>query len=193
MGDRDFGFLVRSGRAVLFPVYQQTYERRRQLQGGPNLLRELVTQRALDVRRGIDFLESRPEIDRERIAFYGLSMGADEGPIVGAVEPRMRTLVLVAGGLDDGAAARSGRAQLRASRAGSRADGQRPLRLRSPLETSQLPLFRLLGSKPSDKKHVVFDSGHVAPWPDVVRETLDWLDRYLGPVATGPQQATRPR
>ena len=52
-----------------------------------------------------------------------------------------------------------------------------------PFETNQQPLFRLLGSKPGDKKHVVFDCGHVPPWPDVVRETLDWLDRYLGPVA----------
>jgi hypothetical protein len=56
----------------------------------------------------------------------------------------------------------------------------------SPLETSQLPLFRLLGTPEEDKKHVVFDSGHVAPWPDVVRETLDWLDRYLGPVTNRP-------
>jgi len=29
---------------------------------------------------------------------------------------------------------------------------------------------------------VLFDSGHVPPWPDVIRESLDWLDRYLGPV-----------
>ena len=30
LGSREFGFLVRSGRAVLFPVYQGTYERRGQ-------------------------------------------------------------------------------------------------------------------------------------------------------------------
>jgi formylglycine-generating enzyme required for sulfatase activity/dienelactone hydrolase len=183
VGDRDFGFLVRSGRAVLFPVYQQTYERRRQLRSGPNLLREVITQRTLDVRRSIDFLESRPEIDRERIAFYGLSMGADEGTIVGAVEPRMRTLVLVAGGLDDGVPPEADalnfapRVRVPVLMVNGRYD------FGAPLETSQLPLFRLLGSKPGEKRHAVFDSGHVAPWPDVVRETLDWLDRYLGPVA----------
>jgi len=33
---------------------------------------------------------------------------------------------------------------------------------------------------------VLFESGHVPPFPDVVRETLDWLDRYLGPVTSGP-------
>ena len=54
----------------------------------------------------------------------------------------------------------------------------------APYQTNQLPLFRLLGSPPADKKQVVFDSGHVPPWPDVVRETLDWLDQRLGPVVT---------
>jgi eukaryotic-like serine/threonine-protein kinase len=55
-----------------------------------------------------------------------------------------------------------------------------------PLDESQRPLFRLLGTPEADKKHVLFESGHVPPFPDVIRETLDWLDRYLGPVATGP-------
>jgi hypothetical protein len=58
-----------------------------------------------------------------------------------------------------------------------------------PLEESQRPLFRLLGTPEADKKHVLFESGHVPPFPDVVRETLDWLDRYLGPVQTGPPKA----
>ena len=55
-----------------------------------------------------------------------------------------------------------------------------------PLEQSQRPLFRLLGTPEANKKHVLFDSGHVPPFTDVARETIDWLDRCLGPVATGP-------
>jgi formylglycine-generating enzyme required for sulfatase activity/dienelactone hydrolase len=183
VGGRDFAFVVRSGRAVLFPVYQQTYERRRPGPRGPNYLREVTTQRALDVRRAIDYLESRAEVDRERIAFYGLSMGADEGAIVGAVEPRLRTLILVATGLDDGMPPEADalnfapRVRVPVLMINGRYD------FLAPLETSQKPLFRLLGSPEKDKKHVVLDSGHVPPWPDVVRQTLDWLDRYLGPVA----------
>jgi dienelactone hydrolase len=186
VGGRDFSFLVRSGRAVLFPVYQQTYERRRPGPPGPNYFREVVTQRAQDVRRAIDFLESRPDVDRGRIAFYGLSMGAEEGTIVGAVEHRLRTLVLVAGGLDDGMPPEvdgvnfASRVRVPVLMVNGRYD------FAAPFETNQVPLFRLLGSPAKDKKHVVFDSGHVPPWPDVVRETLDWLDRYLGPVTTGP-------
>jgi pimeloyl-ACP methyl ester carboxylesterase len=51
-----------------------------------------------------------------------------------------------------------------------------------PLETHQVPFFELLGTPPADKRHVVFDAGHWGPKPaELVKETLDWLDRYLGP------------
>jgi tRNA A-37 threonylcarbamoyl transferase component Bud32/dienelactone hydrolase len=186
VGSRDFDYLVRSGRAVLFPVYQQTYERRRPGRSGPNYTREVATQRAQDVRRAIDFLEGRSDIDKGRIAFYGLSMGAEEGTIVGAIEHRLRTLVLVAAGLDDGRPPEvdgvnfASRVRVPVLMVNGRFD------FSAPFETNQLPLFRLLGSPAKDKKHVVFDSGHVPPWPDVVRETLDWLDQRLGPVTAEP-------
>jgi hypothetical protein len=53
-----------------------------------------------------------------------------------------------------------------------------------PLETSQIPMFRLLGAADTDKRHVVLEGGHVAFNQDVIREVLGWLDRYLGPVKT---------
>ena len=52
-----------------------------------------------------------------------------------------------------------------------------------PVELLQKPLFRLLGTPEKDKRHVLVDSGHsVGRSVERVRETLDWLDRYLGPV-----------
>ncbi len=51
-----------------------------------------------------------------------------------------------------------------------------------PMETSQIPMFRFLGTPEKDKRHVVFESGHVPPMQGVIKEALDWLDRYLGPV-----------
>jgi hypothetical protein len=51
-----------------------------------------------------------------------------------------------------------------------------------PLEEQQRPLFRLLGAPEIDKRHVLFDSGHVLPRTGVIKEVLGWLDRYLGPV-----------
>jgi len=51
------------------------------------------------------------------------------------------------------------------------------------LAASQLPLFRLLGTPEKDKRHVVYEAGQGGyPEKEVIRETLDWLDKYLGPV-----------
>jgi hypothetical protein len=54
-----------------------------------------------------------------------------------------------------------------------------------PLETSQAPLFRGLGTPPAHKRHRVFESGHVpTERQEVIKDILDWLDRYLGPVTS---------
>jgi hypothetical protein len=45
--------------------------------------------------------------------------------------------------------------------------------------------FSLIGVPPDQKKHVIAIGGHFIPRDLVIRETLDWLDRYLGKVGTG--------
>ena len=47
-----------------------------------------------------------------------------------------------------------------------------------PLETSQTPLFELLGTE--HKKHFVTPASHIVPRDLLIRETLDWFDLYLG-------------
>ncbi len=54
----------------------------------------------------------------------------------------------------------------------------------APSATLQQPMFRLLGTPERDKRHMQFDTGHLVPLKDAVREVLNWLDRYLGPVET---------
>ena len=52
-----------------------------------------------------------------------------------------------------------------------------------PVESSQRPLFRLLGTPEKDKKHVLYEGGAGAfPRPEAERESLAWFDKYLGPV-----------
>jgi hypothetical protein len=52
-----------------------------------------------------------------------------------------------------------------------------------PVEPSQGEMYRRLGTPPEHKAHKVFPSGHIpAERNAVVREVLDWLDRYLGSV-----------
>ena len=51
-----------------------------------------------------------------------------------------------------------------------------------PVESSQKPMFNLLGTPSKDKKILIFDSGHLVPRTEFVRESLIWLDKYLGQV-----------
>jgi eukaryotic-like serine/threonine-protein kinase len=177
-------FLPRSGRAVVYPVYQQTYERRVAGPHGPSFLREISIQRGQDVRRTVDYLETRGDIDRTRIAFYGLSLGAQLAPVYLAIEPRLRTGVLLSGGFETWAMppeADPVNFTPRVRQPVLMVNGRQDFDL--PYESAQVPLFKMLGSPPNDKRHIVVEGGHIPPRPqEVFKEILDWLDRYLGPV-----------
>ena len=69
--------------------------------GGLDRLRaetRLLRQEIVDLRRAIDVLDERRDVDGKRIGFLGWSAGARSGAILAGVEPRVRALVLVAGG-----------------------------------------------------------------------------------------------
>jgi predicted esterase len=176
-------FLMRSGRAVVTPVYQGTYERRAAPGGGGPSYRDTVIQWVRETGRTIDYLATRSDIDTSRLAYYGLSAGATAGTKITALEPRFKASILAGGGLL--AAPRepatedlnfAPRIKVPTLMVNGRADFLRPY------ETSQVPLFRLIGTDPAHKKHAVFDGGHVPPRVPMIKEALEWLDRYLGPV-----------
>jgi eukaryotic-like serine/threonine-protein kinase len=39
-----------------------------------------------------------------------------------------------------------------------------------------------MGAPDTQKRRVVYETGHNIPRPDVIRESLDWLDTHLGEV-----------
>jgi len=51
-----------------------------------------------------------------------------------------------------------------------------------PVESSQKPMFDLLGTPPEHKRHFIYPSSHFAPRTELIKETLSWLDKYFGPV-----------
>ena len=176
-------FLPRSGRALAYPVYQQTFERRRPPRG-PNFTREISIQRGQDLRRTVDYLESRPDIDRSKIGLYGLSLGAQLAPVYLAIEPRLRAGVLLSGGFETWTVPPESDPVNFAPRVTQpvlMVNGRADFDL--PYDTAQRPLFEALGTRPEDKQHVVLDGGHLPPRPqEVFKAILDWLDKYLGPV-----------
>jgi eukaryotic-like serine/threonine-protein kinase len=49
-----------------------------------------------------------------------------------------------------------------------------------PIDTSQLPMFELFGTPQGHKRRVAYETGHNIPRPELIRESLGWLDKYLG-------------
>ena len=185
-----YDLILRSGRAVLYPIYKGTYERR--LREDPpwpsRAYRDLTIQTVQDFMRAVDYLETREDIDRDGLVYLGFSWGAMMGPIVLAVDPRLKAAVLIAGGLDDHDDGGMPEIDMfhftpRVTTPTLMVNGRDDFRF--PLEESQKPMFRLLGCKPGDKSHVLVEGGHGLPRILVAKPILEWLDRYLGPVGGG--------
>lgn len=63
----------------------------------PEIDRNIYIQTVVDLRRGVDVLLSRRDIDRKRIAFVGHSFGAHTGALLAGVEKRIKAYVIMAG------------------------------------------------------------------------------------------------
>ncbi len=180
-------FIVRGGRAFIFPIYKSTYERRDDLKSdtpAPNAFwRDHVIAWSKDLGRTLDYLQTRKDVDSSRMAYLGFSWGGEIAPIVLSVEDRFRAAILQSGGLMFQKALPEadpinfvGRVRLPVLMVNGRWDSA------FPVETAQLPIFRRLGTPEKDRRHVLLDTGHQTFGKDFIRESLDWLDKYLGPV-----------
>ncbi len=183
-------FLVKNGRAVLFPVYDGTFERQRPdfasiMESGrihSRAYTDYTINLVKDFSRSVDYLASREDIDVDRLAYYGMSWGGLLGAIVPAVETRIETAVVAFGGFSDLGRPEAhqinyaGRITMPVLMLNGKYDSQ------FTVDQSVIPMFEMIGTPEDHKELKLFDSDHVIPRNDLVRETLGWLDRYLGPV-----------
>jgi formylglycine-generating enzyme required for sulfatase activity/dienelactone hydrolase len=184
-------FLVKTGRAVVYPVYKGTFERVTpsspaiHVGASTHEYTEFLVQVVKDFRRCIDYLETRPDIDAGKLAFYGMSWGGALGSVIPAVEERLRVSILVPGGIYH--------------RVNYRPEAD-PINyvthVRTPtlmlngrydssfgLETGIRPMFDLLGTPDEHKRLMLYETDHIPPRNEYIKEILAWLDKYFGPAA----------
>jgi len=178
------GFVLRSGRALFFPMYKGTYERRlSQMPTGTIGRRDLAISRMKDLQRSVDYLQSRSDIDHARLAYFGVSLGARLGAVALAVEKRFATAVLWSGGFRTALTPVAPEIDEinfapRVTTPVLMLNGAQDFAF--PVETAQKPMFRLFATPEADKKLVIYEGGHVFPFARIIKDTLDWLDKYLG-------------
>jgi hypothetical protein len=180
-------FVIRSGRAVLLPIYKSTYERGDSLRSdyadSTVFYGDHVIMWVQDFRRAVEYILTREDLDSSRISYYGISWGGYMGGLIPALEPRIKAVLLYVAGLEMQAARPEAEPLNFLPRV------RQPVLMMNgkqdhffPVETSQRPMFDLLGTPREHKRWVLYEGGHFVPRPQLISESLAWLDRYLGPV-----------
>ncbi len=181
----EFDFILKSGRAVLYPVFKGTLERSNNVKSEiPNesvSFKEHVISWAKDLSRSLDYLETRKDIAPGKFGFFGFSWGGEFGPIMCATEPRLKAAVFHVGGLlmqkslpEVDVLNFLPRVKIPVLMLNGKND------MFFPVETSQKPMFNLLGTEEKNKKINIYEGGHLVPRQELIKESLTWFDKYLG-------------
>ena len=180
-------FILKSGRAFIFPIYKGTNERHDELnsdlQEETVLYKDHVVMWGKEFSRTVDYLETRSDMQADKIGYLGWSWGGFMGGIIPAIEKRIKAIVLNVGGME------MNRTFPEVDQLNYLPRVTQPILMLNgkhdmffPVETSQKPMYDLLGTPSNHKKKIVYDAGHLVPRTDFVKETLVWFDQYLGPV-----------
>jgi dienelactone hydrolase len=184
---RRMDFFLKSGRALILPIYKGTFERRDGLNSDladeSVFYRDHVIMWRKDIGRTIDYLETRSDISADKVGYFGWSWGGFMGGILPAIETRIKAIVLHVGGME------MNHALPEADQINFLPRVYQPVLMLNgkhdmffPVETSQKPMFNLLGTPAKDKKIITYEAGHLVPRTELIKESLGWFDQYLGRV-----------
>lgn len=180
---RETEFLVKQDYAVFIPIFKSTYNRKDDVKNDyPNksdAWKEHIIMWGKDLKRSIDFLETRQDLDISKLAYYGISWGAAMGSILCAIDDRVKVGLLYVAGFYQQPC------QLEVEQYVYAPYVKMPILMLNgkydffyPLETSQNPMYELLGTPLEHKKRYVYPTGHNVPEEELVREVLAWLKKY---------------
>lgn len=194
VGNRIF---LRNGYAVLRIDAQNHGERKRHefeldlTRGYPYWSRGVAIQTVFDLRRAVDFIASRPELDSSRLAFFGASFGGLVGTVFVGIDERVKAaaLALAGGGLN---------LMFGAQGASPKVDeflsvveplnfvgriSPRPLLMLNAKRDETVPPIaaRWLYAKAGEPKDIIwYDSRHhEIPMEQAFGEAVNWFDRHL--------------
>ncbi len=175
-------FILKSGRAVMYPVYYRTFERKDgPLPTGGHQLTDWTIKDCKDFSRSIDYLETRSDIDTSKLGFYGTSWGGSMGWIP-SIEDRLKVNILIVGGFNGfllpevHAINYVSRVKIPTLMLNGKYD------YRYNIDINVKPFYNLLGTPEKDKILKVYETDHYVPRSEMIKEVLAWCDKYLGPV-----------
>lgn len=178
-----FRYLMSEGYALFLPIYLSTYERADELKSDyPNessSYKEHVIKWGQDYKRTIDYIITRKDMDASNLTYFGVSWGGYMANTLLAIDDRVKSATLYVAGLTFQKSKKEVEAYHYTQRINM------PVLMLNgefdqffPLETSQIPMFKLLGTKEEDKEHYVSKTGHYVPKAVLIKKHLSWLKKY---------------
>ena len=143
---------------------------------------DTTVRQVKELRRGLDYLGTRGDIDSSRIAFYAVSAGSGTGVVLAGVENRYRSILLIGSGIGPGEVsdtAAANRINFAPHIAAPKLMVQGRYDESAPLKSDAEPLFRLLREP---KRLKVFEGGHVPAQSISIPMMTKWFDETLGRV-----------
>ena len=173
-------FLLRSGYALIWPIYMGTYERGypefpNYVENDSKIYADQMIMMVKDYSRAIDYVQEQDEFLNE-VYYYGISWGGMLGPLFLANEDRIIKAVWQVAGLG----VRKTRPEANPLTFLSRIN--KPVLMLNgiydqyfPFETSQKPMYDLLSLQEPMKKMITYKSAHSPPGSQTSKEILNWF------------------
>jgi dienelactone hydrolase len=192
--------LARTGAVVV--AIDAPWSRRGELPDFSERDRADQIQLMVDLRRAVDLLQSRDDVDDDRIAYIGVSYGAAMGGLLAGIEDRIKAFVLASGdgGLvshftGTGAYADGPLSRLAPARRERWLDAMRPIEPIKWIGRADAPILFLSGRNdelvpPADARTYQqaahepkdvrwYDSGHLLPSQSLC-DAAGWLEKRIG-------------
>lgn len=176
-------FFLKDGRALMYIVFYGYLEREKDVETKTSNTLAGFNNFMIDFKRSVDYLETRADIDTNKIAIFAASWGGLWASAMPAIEERVKALISCLHGM-----------------LGPNTEvpelSQKNFVVRNKIPTLMLngkydmhynydasvkPMFDLLGTPSKDKKLVLYETDHFIPGNELIKESLGWLDKYLGP------------
>ncbi|MEO8216157.1 MAG: protein kinase [Acidobacteriota bacterium] len=180
--------IIRGGRAVFSVVLEGYTERPRPATSvepdsrSAEYVDYTVTQ-VTELRRGLDYLETRPDIDHSRITFLGPSAGSWAGVLIAALESRYRSVAFVGTHISPNEVAdapAANRINFAPHISGPTLMLQGRYDESAPLKSQAEPLFKLLREP---KRLEIYEGSHAPTAAVLIPALTKWFDETMGPVA----------